>query len=74
MWWATGRGAWSGPFLQARKGLWGGWECRERMNGHANEMLMNPGQDSHESEPLDLSPLPTPAQKEGLPLTPPLLG
>ena len=47
----TGGGPRPGPFLQGRKGLLGWLGMPQRMNGHANEMLMNTDQASPESSP-----------------------
>lgn len=47
----AGGGPRPGPFLQGRKGLLGWLEMPQRMNGHANEMLMNLDRASPESSP-----------------------
>lgn len=51
-----------GPFLQGRKGLLGWLGMPQRMNGHANEMLMSLGQASPESS---LGSCPSAARREG---------
>lgn len=51
VWGELGGGPRPGPFLQGRKGLLGWLGMPQRMNGHANEMLMNTDQASPESSP-----------------------
>jgi len=51
-----------GTFLQGRKGLLGWLGMPQRMNGHANEMLMSLGQASPESS---LGSCPSAARREG---------
>ena len=63
VWGALGGGPRPGPFLQGRKGLLGWLGMQGRMNGHANEMLMNLGQDSSAIESWEL---PHPSPREGL--------
>lgn len=63
VWQALEGGPGPGPFLQGRKGLLGWLGMQGRMNGHANEMLMNLGQDSPAIESWEL---PHPSPREGL--------
>lgn len=63
VWQALEGGPGPGPFLQGRKGLLGWLGMQGRMNGHADEMLMNLGQDSPAVESWEL---PHPSPREGL--------
>lgn len=63
VWQALEGGPGPSPFLQGRKGLLGWLGMQGRMNGHANEMLMNLGQDSPAIESWEP---PHPSPREGL--------